>query len=233
MSDRPLPTRRALLALGAASGALALSPSLRAGGLDEYGLDEVSRRVPKHGRVQCPDIETKKYRGTHIRYAQGAKIFVGFQERLEKFEQVAREVGTEVYGRPPTRVVHMGTYNCRRISAYPGWISEHGLGNAIDVEGFNFAGLERGASLPDGVPSAFKGHFTVRVLRDWKAKRGPAKLHARFLHTLARRLIARKDIFRVLLGPSFPGHHNHFHFDCAPYRLVDIFDEAVERKSED
>ena len=47
-------------------------------------------------------------------------------------------------------------------------------------------------------------------------------VHARFLDTLARRLVA-KDIFRVLLGPSYPGHENHFHFDMSPWRLVDIW----------
>jgi hypothetical protein len=35
--------------------------------------------------------------------------------------------------------------------------------------------------------------------------------------------VARDDIFRVLLGPAFPGHKTHFHFDVAPWRLVDIW----------
>ena len=29
--------------------------------------------------------------------------------------------------------------------------------------------------------------------------------------------------FNVILGPSYPGHQTHFHFDQAPYRLVDVF----------
>jgi hypothetical protein len=29
----------------------------------------------------------------------------------------------------------------------------------------------------------------------------------------------------VLLGPGYPGHYNHFHFDMASFRMVQIFDE--------
>ena len=192
---------------------------------EEYGLDKISRRVPRRGRLKCPEVELEIYRGEHIRYAQAAKVYVGFVKRLAKMEKVASAVATEVYGRAPSRLVHMGTYSCRRIRAYPTWISEHALGNAIDIEGFNFPALKRGDKLPPGVPRALRHAFAVRVQRHWKAKRGPTKLHAAFLRAFARRLIKRKDIFRVLLGPAFPGHHNHFHFDCAPWRIVDVFEE--------
>jgi hypothetical protein len=46
------------------------------------------------------------------------------------------------------------------------------------------------------------------------------------LKTLARRLIGRKDVFRVLLGPGYPGHQNHFHFDMAPFTMVQIFEDG-------
>lgn len=141
-----------------------------------------------------------------------------------KFERVVQEVGIEVYGRAPSRIVNLGTHNCRRMTTYRGWLSEHSLGNAIDVEGFNFAGLPKDGTLPAGVPKAFKGPFEVRLAKHWNAKTGYAALHARFLKTLAQRLIGRKDVFRVLLGPGYPGHHNHFHFDMSNFRLVEIYD---------
>ena len=50
-----------------------------------------------------------------------------------------------------------------------------------------------------------------------------ARHHARFLDELARALVADKTIFRVMLGPGYPGHKDHFHFDMAPYRLVKIW----------
>lgn len=191
-----------------------------------YALDAVSRQVPARGQLRCPKVDIVDYRGDVIRYSAPGRFFSGFRERLEKFERIARDVGVEVYGRPPSRVVHLGGYSCRRIAAYPEWISEHALGNAIDVIGFDFGPLPKGASLPDGVPGAFKGGFEVRVLGHWKARTGHAALHARFLRTLAQRLIARDDIFRVLLGPGYPGHDNHFHFDNAPFRMVEIYDGA-------
>jgi hypothetical protein len=67
----------------------------------------------------------------------------------------------------------------------------------------------------------------VRLGRHWQAQRGTEAVHARFLETLARRLVDRGDIFRVLLGPAFPGHQRHFHFDMAPYRLVAIWDDPT------
>jgi hypothetical protein len=61
------------------------------------------------------------------------------------------------------------------------------------------------------------------VRSHWKAGHPPTAPHSRFLRELARRTIARRDLFHVLLGPSYPGHQSHFHFDCAPFRMVDVF----------
>lgn len=220
-------SRRALThgaLLGAATAlvpASAIADDLEAEG---YALDDISRRVNPRGPVKCPDVELETYRGEHVRYAAAAKIFVGFHERLERMEEVVVALANETYGRAPRSLVHLGTFSCRRIRTYPAWISEHGLGNAIDVAGFDFPALAE-KELPVGVHRVFRHPFAVRVHRHWKPARGPAELHATFLRALAERLIARRDIFRVLLGPSFPGHHNHFHFDCAPFRMVDIFDD--------
>jgi hypothetical protein len=194
-----------------------------------YPLDDLERSIAPRGPVRCPKVELAVYRGTHLRYRAPAKIFVGFKPHLEKMEQLVNELATRHYGRPPRRLVHLGTYNCRRIGAYPDWLSEHGLGNAIDVAGFDFGRLAKGAVLPDGVPRQLRHPFRVRVDHHWKRKTGLMAHHARFLHALAQKLIARRDIFRVLLGPSYPGHHNHFHFDMAPYRLVDIFGDDRDR----
>ena len=49
------------------------------------------------------------------------------------------------------------------------------------------------------------------------------QIHRTFLRTLAQRIIDEPRLFRVALGPAWPGHRNHFHFDCAPYRLVEVF----------
>ena len=201
---------------------LMLSPSAFG---DTYPLDDVSRVVPSKGRVKCPKVEMVTYKGDIIRYHRPTRVFVGFRDRLRKFEAVVLEVAKEVYGRAPKKIKHIGTYNCRRIGGYPHLISEHGLGNGIDIAGFDFAKLKRGEKLPEGLPRSLKRSFKVRMLKHWNGKRGASAVHSKFLKTLARRLIEREDIFRVLLGPSYPGHKNHFHFDCSPWRLVDIFEE--------
>ena len=130
------------------------------------------------------------------------------------------------YGRAPRTLVHLGTHNCRRMRRYPDWVSEHALGNAIDLAGFDFGPLARGASLPEGLPRALRRGFSVRLEQHWNAARGAGAVHRRFLRVLAAKLIERRDLFHVVLGPAWPGHHNHFHLDSAPYRVVEVFREG-------
>jgi len=192
---------------------------------EPYPLDDVSRMTPPRGKVKCPKLDLVKHKGESVQYHKPVKVHPAFQERLKRFEKVVYDTAIEVYGRAPSKIRHMGTYNCRRIRAYPDYLSEHALGNGIDVAGFDFSRLPRGESLPDGLPSSLKRSFRVRVEKHWDSNTRSGKVHARFLRLLSKRLIARDDIFRVLLGPGFPGHHNHFHFDCAPYDMVEGFEE--------
>ncbi|MCA9618614.1 MAG: extensin family protein [Myxococcales bacterium] len=214
--------RRQLLSLAAVAGTSLLA-SDGAAKRKAYGLDDVSRRIPERGPVVCPELPIVKYRGTHVPYAKLARVYEGFVERLVRFEAIVRRVAEASYGRAPSRLVHMGTFNCRRIKTYPSWLSEHALGNAIDFEGVDFPPLARDASLPEGVPEVFRAPFAVRVSPHWKG-RGLTAVHARFLRVLATAVIAEEDLFRVHLGPHFPGHHNHFHLDCAPWSIVDGFE---------
>ncbi len=209
-------------------GTVLFAPSLEAAAaatvpapLEAYPLDAISRTVPPRGRLRCPKVPLTTYRGDIVRYHHPVRVFTGFVPRLRLFEAVVRDVATELYGRAPRRIVHLGTYNCRRIAAYPEMLSEHALGNGIDVAGFDFGRLPRRAKVPPGTPARFRHAFSIRLAKHWDAK-GRETIHARFLRELARRLIARPDIFRVLLGPGYPGHSNHFHFDCGPYRFVAI-----------
>lgn len=86
--------------------------------------------------------------------------------------------------------------------------------------------LRVGAALPSGLHAVFVNGFEVRVLRDWGKRVGHAAVHARFLRNVVLRLLQRDDVFRVLLGPGYPGHANHFHFDMATFRLVQIFEDG-------
>ena len=190
-----------------------------------YPLDSQTRVIKPRGKVRCPKVDLVSYRGDVLRYSGALTVHPAFQARLALFEQVAKEVAIEVYGRAPTKIVHLGSYNCRRIRRYPHLISEHGLGNAIDVAGFDFRAAPKSAKLPDGVPAKLKRSFSVRMEDHWNANDKLGKHHSRFLRLLGERLTDHPEIFRVMLGPAWPGHHNHYHFDCADYRLVSIFDD--------
>lgn len=213
---------RWLFAVVITGAVVAFTAPARADDVAAYPLDSVSRTVPPRGKLQCPDVEIVRYRGDVIRYHKPVRVYVGFAERLRRFEEVVRDVAIEVYGRAPRRIRHIGTYNCRRIRKWPTFLSEHALGNGIDIMGFDF-GRARGRAERKRAPrKRLRRAFRVRVLRHWQAKRGVAKIHAEFLRRLTEKLVAREDIFRVLLGPAYPGHKNHFHFDCSPWRIVEL-----------
>jgi len=191
---------------------------------DTHPLDGLSREMVAGQKWQCSSQGLVVYRGETLRYHTPLLIHPNFRERLRKFEHIVAQTALEVYGRTPKRIRHLGTYNCRRIRAYPNLISEHALGNAIDFEGFDFGPAPATLSKPNALPKALRRSFQVRMLAHWHPKSKSHAVHSLFLQTLARKLIQKEDIFRVMLGPAWPGHRNHFHFDCAPYRLVAIFE---------
>jgi hypothetical protein len=188
---------------------------------DAYPLDGIDRIVPAgNGRVECSPDELIDYAGTTLRYHGAVKITPHLRERLERFEQVVSEVATEVYGRPPQRIRHFGAYSCRTSRNRTHRLSEHALGNAIDISGFDFGPAGKHQPLPAALPVQLRRPFEVRVARHWNKTEGNAEIHARFLARLTTRLLERGDIFRSAIGPSHPGHHDHFHFDMSPWRFV-------------
>jgi len=198
-------------------------PSAGAHNHGTYALDHVERKATRaKGKVICPKVPLTRYRGDLLRYHSTLRVYEGFVPHLKKFEEVVRDTSIEFYGRAPHRIRHMGTYNCRIIRGYPNLVSEHGMGNGIDIAGFDFKALPKADRKNSPLPKRFQRAFKVRLLKHWNEGPNP-DIHAQFLDTLARRLVNRPDIFRVLLGPSYPGHKNHFHFDMSPYRLVDIW----------
>jgi hypothetical protein len=188
---------------------------------DAYELDAVERFRENGSRVACDREGLVSYAGTTIRYHGAVLVSAPFRERLQRFEQVAAETATEVYGRAPRRVRHFGAFSCRASRKRSYRLSEHALGNAIDVAGFDFGPLPKGAEVDPALPKALRGAFQVRVERHWDRSGSPsAELHARFLRALTTRLIERRDVFRGFVGPSDPSHANHLHLDVAPWRYV-------------
>lgn len=196
-----------------------------------YPLDEIPRVLESGEPLPCARGGLVTYRGTTLKLSKPAQVHPAFAPKLAELEAIVAEVATRIYGRAPRTLTHLGTYNCRRMRQYSDWVSEHSLGNAIDVAGFEFGPLPKGATLPAELPSSLRRAFSVTVEKHWSATRGAGAAHSQFLRALALRLIDRSDVFSVVLGPAWPGHHNHFHLDRAPYRVVEVFtpEELAQR----
>lgn len=192
-----------------------------------YALDEMSREVPTRGTFRCPQVPLQLYGGSVVPFSGQVSVHPAFVAKLRDLEATVRAVAIEVYGRAPSSIHHLGAFNCRRIPGYPNLVSEHGLGNAIDVDAFTFPPLAKGATLPKGVPAQLKWGFGVSVMGHFRAQGDLGVVHKRFLHRLALRL---KDVFRVVLGPGYVGHEDHFHVDMAPYKLFDMAVSAEAAK---
>jgi len=189
---------------------------------DAYDLDGVTRFLNDGQRPDCSSKNLVRYTGKVLRYQSPVYVHAAFLERLARFEQLVAEVGTEIYGRAPTRLRHAGAFSCRPSRRRVHRLSEHALGNAIDVLGFDFGGAHRRQPLPVTVSKRWRAPFQIRIARDWSEPGADAasSIHSRFLHALAERLAERNDVFRGMIGPSQRDHADHFHLDMAPWRYV-------------
>lgn len=99
-------------------------------------------------------------------------------------------------------VLHIGTFNCRKISGKDK-LSQHSYGRAIDIWGFVDRTGER------------------YVLEDhWEHDTDTPQSHkARVLYDIAQQMHQQK-IFHNILTPNYnAGHDNHFHVDLEPGAL--------------
>lgn len=188
--------------------------------LPPYPLDRVPRFRDPRAPLDCPHESLVRHRGTHVRYAAAARVHEAFVPRLEAFEALVVALATERFGRPPRRVVHRGAFNCRRTRGRRERVSEHALGNALDLRGFDFGRLPHDVDAPDGLPRHLRRGFRVRVRDHWAPRRTRDRDKARFLHALVERLRVTPGIFRGIVGPPRRRHHDHLHLDVAPWRYA-------------
>jgi hypothetical protein len=190
---------------------------------EHYALDDVSRWVEGGSALSCAQTEQElvAYRGDRLKYARPIRVHPAFRTQLAVFETIVDELAHEHFGRSPRRIVHYGAFACRAVRGRPELVSEHALGNALDVAGFDFGPLPKKLQKSSALTKQLKRPFQVRLDKHWNGS-GKTAAEAAFLHALAERIVARPDVFRVVLGPGYPGHHNHFHLDHAPYRLVGL-----------
>ncbi len=185
-----------------------------------YALDAVPRHVAREADVECASEDMVRFRGGDVRYSPTARVHPDFVPRLEAFEEVLVDLAERHYGRAPRRLHHVGAYACRRSRGRTTRVSEHALGNALDLEGLDFGPLARDATLPEHLPRRLRRSFQVSVGSHWSPRRERDRMHADFLHALADTLRDRPDIFRGMVGPPRPRHHGHLHLDAAPWRYA-------------
>ena len=177
---------------------------------EEYALDGLPRELD--GAPACPEIELTEYAGGSVRLLPAARVAPPFRERLVQLEQAVRQTALQLYGRAPSALLIAASYDCRPVTGNRRRLSEHALGNAIDISAFRF----------DADPATGEAAFDVRIDRHWNARGDAlAERHARFLRTLTQTLLER-NVFRTLLGPAQPDHRDHFHFDMAPHHYVSL-----------
>ncbi len=175
--------------------------------LEAAGVRFESSRLPVHetsSGITCGAPQAVRYVSGpgKLRWNGKPKVSCPVALGLSRFETVVQQEAQRHLGRRVKKIRHMGTYNCREMAAYPGWVSEHAYANAIDIRSFTLVG---GRELP--------------VLGNYGAPGEPGTAAERFMQAVARRTYD-EDIFSVVLTPAFDRlHRNHFHLDMARYRV--------------
>lgn len=140
---------------------------------------------------------------TKIRYSSSPRVTCGVARALLRFEAIVQEEAARLFERPVVSIEQMGTYNCRQIAAYAGWVSQHSFAHAIDIKRFKLKG---------GREISVQKHYG-------RGPDIPASKEGQFLRAVARRVVA-EAVFTVVLTPNFDrAHHNHFHLDLAAYTV--------------
>lgn len=199
---------------------------------DSYALDDYDRSVGDAG-VVCPEAELVRYSGAVLSFSPYARVHPAFAKRLRRFEGVVDSVARRYYARAPHRVVNAGSYVCRTVAHRPYRLSEHALGNAIDIVGFDFQALPTDAPVSTDTASEaregslelsaeLKAPLRVRVQHHWDApSEGHERVHSAFLHALTEQL-QEDDVFRTMLGPSDPAHATHLHLGMTPWKHINL-----------
>jgi hypothetical protein len=166
-------------------------------------------RLPVHqegkarSRLTCGAEQVVVYRGSAARivFEPTPVLTCTMALALARFEAVVQEESARTLGERVVRITQLGTYSCREMAAYRGWVSEHAYANAIDVESFVLASGKR-----------------VSVLGSFERGDETRTRAGAFLRAVSRRAYD-EGTFSNVLTPFFDDlHRNHFHLDMARYR---------------
>ncbi len=212
-SDAPLPAGQSCLDALAATGAV----------FTRAPADDQTPPLPGCGMIDGVSIS----RGpSGLQYRPPIRVSCAFARALPAVERVLQETATELLGERIEVARTMGSYGCRTIQSTrsPGRLSEHAVGNAIDVGEWwtrrvmnphptplPAARGEGGLNPhPTPLPAARgEGGLKAVVVRDFRGA-GP---EGAFLRALAERLRASGTLERLLDPDYDSAHRNHFHLE--------------------
>ena len=83
----------------------------------------VRRAAGRHLRARSRQHRLRPVAAAHVPDGPGARVVRAHRAGA----------GHAIYGAPVVRIDQLGTYNCREMAAFPGWVSEHSYANAIDL----------------------------------------------------------------------------------------------------
>ena len=155
---------------------------------------------------------------TGIRYTPALRVDCSFALELPAIESAIQKGANENLGTSITKVTTFGTYSCRKAKgSVRGNLSEHAVGNAMDIGGFT--------------PKIGK---PISILRDYhpfeEAPDDPGKSHpsgcseaapagddrSRFLRAIFRALRGEGGLTTVIGPETRDDHRDHIHVDRAP-----------------
>jgi hypothetical protein len=175
--------------------------------LDAAGVKFKTGSLPVHTskkNITCgaPQVVTYKGSPAKIGYSPSVMTTCTMALALARFETIVQDEAMRTFNKRVVKINHIGTYACREMAAYKGWVSEHSYANAIDLVSF---------VLEDG--------RTIEVLKHFAPAVDPPKTkEATFLRAIARRAF-NEEVFSTVLTPYFDKlHANHFHVDLARFR---------------
>ncbi|MFM8678228.1 MAG: extensin family protein [Alphaproteobacteria bacterium] len=154
----------------------------------------------RQGPGDCRLVDAVRLQRSSVALDQPAQLGCATATHLLRLEaEVLQPAAQRHFGQRVVRIRHVGGYACRARNGDPrGRLSEHALGRAIDIAGFDLA---------DGTQ--------VTVSRHWD-ERGP---RGTFLRDVAR---GACGIFHLVLTPRTDAlHRSHFHLDIGRWLRCD------------
>ncbi len=150
----------------------------------------------------APQVVTYRESPAKITWSPTVQVTCTLALALARFETIVQEEAQRLLDTRVVHIRHFGTFDCREMVAFPGWVSQHSYANAIDVAEFE---LENGAK--------------IAVLDHFAPKQPEAQTkEAAFLRGIARRAYD-EEVFSSVLTPFFDRLHvDHFHLDLARTR---------------